>query len=203
MLPPPFDPTGWKTVWLDHITYQCTDYKKAAAFYSALMGWKVRSDDGKQAVIDIGDDVGGFIMTNGFVAAAAAAGPGCNNRRQRRAAGVADAAAAAHARRAWRRSRISAGASSRGIRRRSKRNSTSAASIPSPITPVDFKSFHIKDPDGFDIQVSNGTKANRRKGAANGKAPGAGAVRADGMENGLARPPLVRLLRLQTHGRVL
>ena len=45
-LPPPFDPTGWKTVWLDHITYQCTDYPKAAAFYSALMGWKVRSDDG-------------------------------------------------------------------------------------------------------------------------------------------------------------
>ena len=53
--------------WLDHITYQCTDYPKAAAFYSALMGWKVRSDDGKQAVLDIGDDVGGVIMTNGFV----------------------------------------------------------------------------------------------------------------------------------------
>src|SRR3954467_5007899 len=29
----PFDATGWKTVWLDHITYQCVDYKKAAAFY--------------------------------------------------------------------------------------------------------------------------------------------------------------------------
>src|SRR5438034_11176235 len=47
--PAPFDPTGWKTVWLDHLTYQCTDYAKAAAFYSALMGWKVRRDDGKHA----------------------------------------------------------------------------------------------------------------------------------------------------------
>ena len=48
-LVPPFAPTGWKTVWLDHLNYQCTDYKKAAAFYATLMGWKIRSDDGKQA----------------------------------------------------------------------------------------------------------------------------------------------------------
>ena len=66
-MPAPFDPTGWKTVWLDHITYQCHDYPKAAAFYSAVMGWKLRSDDGQRAVMDIGDDVGGVIMTNGFV----------------------------------------------------------------------------------------------------------------------------------------
>ena len=65
--PAPFDATGWKTVWLDHITYQCTDYKKAAAFYSAVMGWKVRNDDGKRVVMDMGD-VGGIIMTNGYVA---------------------------------------------------------------------------------------------------------------------------------------
>ena len=45
----PFESTGWKTVWLDHLSYQCVDYKKAAAFYATLMGWKVRSDDGKQA----------------------------------------------------------------------------------------------------------------------------------------------------------
>ena len=37
-LVPPFEPTGWKTVWLDHLNYQCTDYKKAAAFYATLMG---------------------------------------------------------------------------------------------------------------------------------------------------------------------
>ena len=41
--------TGWNTVWLDHLSYHCVDYKKAAAFYATLMGWKVRSDDGKQA----------------------------------------------------------------------------------------------------------------------------------------------------------
>ena len=31
-----------------------SDYRKEAAFYIALMGWKLRSDDGKQAVLDIG-----------------------------------------------------------------------------------------------------------------------------------------------------
>lgn len=31
------------------------DYRREAAFYIALMGWKLRSDDGKQAVLDIGD----------------------------------------------------------------------------------------------------------------------------------------------------
>jgi catechol 2,3-dioxygenase-like lactoylglutathione lyase family enzyme len=33
----------------------------------------------------------------------------------------------------------------------------------------DFFSFHVKDPDGMDVQISNGTKKNRRQGPANGK----------------------------------
>ena len=52
---PVFEPTGWKTVALDHLTFRAADYRKEAAFYIALMGWKLRSDDGKQAVLDMGD----------------------------------------------------------------------------------------------------------------------------------------------------
>src|SRR5438876_9531356 len=52
---PVFEPTGWKTMSLDHLTFEVADYQKEAAFYIALMGWKLRSDDGKQAVMDIGD----------------------------------------------------------------------------------------------------------------------------------------------------
>ena len=42
------------------------------------------------------------------------------------------------------------------------------------LTPVadnhgDFQSFHVKDPDGFDLQISNGSRKNRRHGAATGK----------------------------------
>ena len=54
-IPPVFAPTGWKTVALDHLTFQAADYRKEAAFYIALMGWTLRSDDGRQAVLDIGD----------------------------------------------------------------------------------------------------------------------------------------------------
>src|SRR5947207_136539 len=52
---PVFAPTGWKTVALENIVFQVADYKKEAAFYIALMGWKLRSDDGKQAVMDLGN----------------------------------------------------------------------------------------------------------------------------------------------------
>src|SRR5205807_7494073 len=31
----------------------------------------------------------------------------------------------------------------------------------------DFQSFHVKDPDGFDLQISNGNRKNRRQGSAN------------------------------------
>src|ERR1051326_7663579 len=51
----PFEPTGWKTVLLDHLSCQVVDYPKEAAYYSSLMDWKIRSDDGKHAVLDIGD----------------------------------------------------------------------------------------------------------------------------------------------------
>lgn len=50
-----FAPTGWKTVALDHVTFNMADYRREAAFYTALMGWRLRSDDGTEAVLDIGD----------------------------------------------------------------------------------------------------------------------------------------------------
>src|SRR6516162_1486249 len=53
-MPAPFEPTGWKTVLLDHFSLQVVDLEKEAAFYNALMGWKVRSNDGKTIVMDIG-----------------------------------------------------------------------------------------------------------------------------------------------------
>jgi catechol 2,3-dioxygenase-like lactoylglutathione lyase family enzyme len=162
--PAPFDPTGWKTVWLDHITYQCTDYRKAAAFYSALMGWTLRSDDGSKALMDIGD-VGGVIMTNGYVPPPAPpagdtsggrggrGGGGRGGNRPPRMAAITNFAWGIEP---WDTNRVEAELRKRGMN-------------PAADHAGDFKSFHIKDPDGFDIQVTNGTKANRRKGSANAK----------------------------------
>src|SRR5262245_8030310 len=71
---PVFEPTGWKTVALDHIMFDVADYKKEAAFYIALMNWKLRSDDGKQAILDMGD-WGSTIFRQAAPAPAAPAAP--------------------------------------------------------------------------------------------------------------------------------
>src|SRR5205823_4566342 len=44
----PFEPTGWKTVWLDHFSFNAIDYKKSASFYSNLLGWTPTYDEGSQ-----------------------------------------------------------------------------------------------------------------------------------------------------------
>ena len=63
----PFAPTGWKTVLLDHLSCQVVDYPKEAAYYAALMNWKIRNDDGTQAVLDVGD-WGGLVLRGGYQA---------------------------------------------------------------------------------------------------------------------------------------
>ena len=152
----PFASTGWKTVWLDHLDYQCVDYKKAAAFYATLMGWKVRSDDGKQAVLDMGDS-GGIVIRGGLTvpppAAITDAGLGVSRPPVHAvfdgfAWGIAN----------WDAKAVEAELKKRGLN-------------PVADNHGDYQSFKIKDPDGFTVAVTNGTKANRRKTSANAKLP--------------------------------
>ena len=156
-LVPPFAPTGWKTVWLDHLNYQCTDYKKAAAFYATLMGWKIRSDDGKQALLDMGDNSGGILIRGGLVAppppAITDAGLGAE-RPQIHA--VFDGFAWGIDQ--WDAGKVKAELEKRGLH-------------PVADNHGDYQSFLVKDPDNFTVAITNGNKANRRKDAANGKLP--------------------------------
>jgi len=155
-LVPPFEPTGWKTVWLDHFSYRCADYEKAAAFYNALMGWKVRSDDGQQAVLDIGENTGGIIIRGGLTGpppvALTDAGLGVDVPRIQAiwdgfAWGIEP----------WDTDTVEAELDERGL---------------NPVADhqgSDYRSFRIKDPDGFEVAITNGTKALRRKEPANSK----------------------------------
>ena len=36
--PAPFASTGWKTVWLDHLSFNVPNYKESVSFYSNLLG---------------------------------------------------------------------------------------------------------------------------------------------------------------------
>ena len=62
--PAPFAHTNWNTVWLDHISFEASNYKETAAFYMALLGWKPGQDEGSQNSCDIGD-IGGIIIRRG------------------------------------------------------------------------------------------------------------------------------------------
>jgi catechol 2,3-dioxygenase-like lactoylglutathione lyase family enzyme len=163
----PFEPTGWKTVLLDHLSCQAVDYPKEAAYYAALMNWKIRSDDGKQAVLDIGD-WGGLIIRGGYQAppappappagdAAAGGRGGGGGRGGPRAPRLAAFDGFCWGIDPWDAKKVEAELRKRGL------------------TPVadnqgaDFQSFHVKDPDGFDLQISNGSRKNRRQGSASGK----------------------------------
>lgn len=157
-LVPPFQATGWRTVWLDHLSYQCVDYKKAAAFYVALLGWKVRSDDGTQALLDIGENSGGMFIRGGLTAPPPAAitdaGLGMNRPPVR---AVFDGFAWGIE--PWDTDTVKAELEKRGLK--------PVAEHKGP----DYRSFRVKDPDGFDLAVTNGTKALRRKTPATGKLP--------------------------------
>jgi catechol 2,3-dioxygenase-like lactoylglutathione lyase family enzyme len=157
-LVPPFEATGWKTVWLDHLNYQCIDYKKAAAFYATLMGWKVRADDGKQATLDIGENSGGIIIRGGLTAPPPAAitdaGLGVN-----RPPIHAVFDGFAWGIEPWDTDKVKAELEKRGLKPVADHHGS------------DYKAFRIKDPDGFDLAITNGTKTLRRKTGAAGKLP--------------------------------
>jgi catechol 2,3-dioxygenase-like lactoylglutathione lyase family enzyme len=144
---PPIPPSTakWKTVWVDHISYQVADFRKSAEFYVDLMGWEVKSLAATQCTLEMGT-AGGIIIRNG-------------PRPQTPATGTPPAAPAAPARapitgvinhisfgvEPWDTEAVKAELERRGL-------------TPRPDMVGDnFKSFHVKDPDGWDLQISNKT----------------------------------------------
>jgi len=164
--PPPFQPTGWKTVLLDHFNMQVAEPEKEAAFYCALMGWKVRSNDSTGIMLDIGD-WGGVKIRGGFVGGGRGRGGG-NGRGGRTPVcdtpptpRLADAGVIwdgfAFGIDKWDAKRVEAALKERGL---------------NPVADNDgkgYESFHIVDPDGMDLQITNGNKKNRRQTPANGQ----------------------------------
>jgi catechol 2,3-dioxygenase-like lactoylglutathione lyase family enzyme len=137
---PIFEPTGWKTAALDHISFQVADYRKEAAFYIALMGWKLRSDDGKQAVLDMGDWGSAIFKQAAPGAFESAAGDGGRGRAPVRVAVESFSFAIDQ----WNARKVEAELRKRGM---------------TPVAENDgkgFESFRVKDPDGWNLQICNG-----------------------------------------------
>ena len=142
---PVFARTGWRTMALDHITFRVADRKKEAAFYVALMGWKLRSDD-TQAVMDVGD-WGTVVFKQGAPTLPGCGGGAATGRRRTRrwrGAAVATVEGFGFDIEPWNAKTVEAELRKRGL---------------TPVADNDgkgFESFHVKDPDGFDLQIGNG-----------------------------------------------
>ena len=164
-------PAPWKTVWLDHISYAVSDYKKSVDFYTNLMGWEVRTDDGRQAQLDI-NGIGGIIIRNarrgGPAAAAGGTQPAPATPEPSRAPAAADSTGRGNAARTpitgvinhiswgvqpWDTDAVKAELERRGLNPRPDNQGN------------DFKSFHVRDPDGWDLQISNQTKEKHTVGS--------------------------------------
>jgi len=157
-IPQAFEPTGWRTAALDHISYAVADYRRSVAFYRDLMGWTIRSDNGTtQTTLDI-NGLGEIIIRNRREPATATPGA-----RPQSAGSPADGTTAQQGQgtrppitgvinhvswgiHGWDTAKVEAELKRRGLNPRPD------------MVGENFKSFHVLDPDGWDLQISNQTK---------------------------------------------
>lgn len=149
---PVFASTGWKTTAVEQITFRVADYKKEAAFYAALMGFTPRIDDGKQAVMDVGQ--WGTVIFKQAPASSFEAPPPAAGGQGNRQPVTAVIESFGYVIDKWDAKAVEAELKKRGL---------------TPVADNDgkgFESFHVKDPDGFDLQICNGNgNAKARKQA--------------------------------------
>jgi len=134
-IPPAFAKTGWRTTGLDHITWRVVDPQAEAAFYAAVMGWRSRSSSDAKVVMDIGD------WGTAVFEKMPAPGP----------AARAVVTGYGFSIEPWNAKTVEQDLKRRGM---------------TPVADNDgkgFESFHVKDVDGFDLQVSNGRNQSARQ----------------------------------------
>jgi catechol 2,3-dioxygenase-like lactoylglutathione lyase family enzyme len=143
--PMPFESTGWKTTWVDHLSYGCSDFKRTFAFYEALLGWTQSGNfTGNQVTVDMGD-AGGAIIRNR---------PGGMTTIDHISFGIDG----------FDPDKVEAELMKRNL-------GTPARNNPGHLQPDTgsggdihtsrFKSYHTPDPFAWDLQISNVTKSNR------------------------------------------
>jgi catechol-2,3-dioxygenase len=117
--------TGFKAVTVNHISYQVADYTKTRDFYADLLGMKVSCDNGNnQCYMNFGNT---FLLPRNF-----RQGRGGEERKPPLVDHIA------YTIENWDKDKVEAELNRRGLNPRKDTDN----------------SFHVKDPDGFDLQIS-------------------------------------------------
>jgi catechol 2,3-dioxygenase-like lactoylglutathione lyase family enzyme len=153
--PAGFEPTGWKTVWLDHFSFNARDYKKSASFYMNLLGWKPTYDEGSQHELMIGE-IGDIIIRGGNpLSPDAERAPRPAGRIDHISFGIAP----------WNTDGVKAQLEQRGLRAQvdtsSRHKGPDGSWVPDDIHDAAFKSYHTQTPNGYNLQISYVTHDNR------------------------------------------
>ncbi len=142
----PFESMGLKSVYLDHISYQCTSYKETVAFYEALLGWKGLGDEGSQNETVISPEIGGLLIRGGNVTT-----PGFVMPAERRAVmnHISFGVTPFDADRIW------ADCCKRGLTASVDTGAiSSSADKEKDIHTANYKSFHTNSPNNYNVQFS-------------------------------------------------
>ena len=141
----PFEPTGWQTVWLDHLSYNVANYKVSASFFANLLGWGPTYDEGSQNELMIGD-VGDIIIRGGNPLDPAF------GQRTRRPGSIDHISFGISP---WDTDSVKAGLDRRGL------SSTIDTSDGAEIHVAQYKSYHTRTPNGYNLQISYNTHDTR------------------------------------------
>ena len=153
--PLPFAATGWKTVWLDHLSYNSRNYKASASFYRNLLGWKPTYDEGSQHELMIGD-VGDIIIRGGNpLVPDGGRGNATRQGIDHISFGIAP----------WDTDGVKRELEARGLKATidtsSRHKGPDGTWVPDEIHTAAFKSYHTDTPNGYNLQISYVTHDNR------------------------------------------
>lgn len=145
--PTPFAATGWKTVWLDHLSFRVTNYKESASFYENLMGWRPTYDEGSQHELII-PGIGDIIVRGGNPNDPAFDRSGTPRRANldHISFGITP----------WDTDAVKADLTRRGLK------AIEDTSTKDEIHVAAYKSYHTDTPNGFNLQISFVTRDNPR-----------------------------------------
>jgi catechol 2,3-dioxygenase-like lactoylglutathione lyase family enzyme len=127
---------GFKTVAVDHISYQVADYKRSRDFYVDLLGMTVSREYANFSTCELtfGDSM--LVVRNRPAEPQQPAAPKVDHLSFR----------------------IEGWDTDRVKRELERRGFTPRLDTGGPLAPANYASFHVEDPDGFDLQISGVVK---------------------------------------------